>query len=130
MLDHTSSTTATAARKAEPVAINARDLRRALRGATATERAHIAAGLVGCSITGLLPSETARICNVSPAYVTVARGRRGARGPQRRTINRLAKYGPNALWQALDKVTAPVINGNGGDDDDDELARRQMQLPL
>lgn len=97
-----------------PVAVTGRDLRKALHGASPATRARVAAEFVAAefvaglwTVTDLSAAQAARLCGVGPARVTVARGRRGARGPQRRTVAKLAKFGATALWQALDVATAP-----------------------
>lgn len=112
MLEVTPNTTPSAATEAaRPIPVTGRKLRRALHGASPGKRARVAADLASgpWSLIGLSPSQAARLCGVNPCVVTRALGRRGSRGPHRKTVERLAKYGPNALWLALDRATAPHV---------------------
>ena len=86
------------------------DLRHALWGKSAKERAQIAAHLVDKSVTlgGLTAAQASRLCGVSQCDVTAARGRAGSHGARDKTVERLAKkYGAETLTRALDRATAP-----------------------
>ena len=93
--------------------INAADLRRLLRGKSAKGRAVIAAKLARGDFTFVgppSPALAARMCEANPRSVSVLLDHRGARGPRKSTINKLAKkYGASTLLQALDVATTPAI---------------------
>jgi hypothetical protein len=56
-----------------------------------------------------LQAQSAKLCDVDPQYVNVALGRKGSRGPHKKTIDRLIKrYGADALLKGLDRYTAPT----------------------
>jgi hypothetical protein len=85
-------------------------LRRNLHGKREIARAKLAAQLIRnkVSFDNLSRAQVARLCKVNDGNLACVLGRTGTRGPQQRTINRIAKkYSADVLMRALDFLTAP-----------------------